>query len=71
MAVKDGWQEICGYRVCVIDGLVNRGVTSDGQLATYPYRKMDDGVLTKDRSMTVAEFIAAVRKGTAQMVGGI
>lgn len=65
--VKDGWHKIAGYDVYVKSGNVKRGVTADGQRATYPYRASKCGGWDNDPYMSVDNFRRKVNNGTAAM----
>lgn len=65
--VKDGWHKIAGYDVYVENGNVKRGVTADGQKATYPYRAGKYGGWDNDVYMSVDNFRRKANNGTAAM----
>lgn len=64
--VKDGWHTIAGKSVYIENGYIKRGLSSDGQKATYPYRAAKDG-WDNDPYMTPDTFRRKVKNGSAAM----
>ena len=64
---KNGWKKVCGYDVYVEDGMVKRGITSDGQRPLYLYRKAKGGGWDSTSPMTIAAFRAGVNRETIEL----
>lgn len=64
--VRDGWHTIAGQNVYIENGYIKRGLSSDGQKATYPYRAVKDG-WDLDQYMSPDTFRRKVKNGSAAM----
>ena len=65
--ITDGWHIIAGYDVYVEGGKVLRGLSSDKQRTTYPFRYAARDGWTNDSGLSVDAFRAGVRRGTITM----
>lgn len=63
----DGWHKIKGYDVYIEGGRIIRGLSSDGQKTTYPYRKCKTGGWDNVSGISINAFRAGWRRGTIDM----
>ncbi len=67
---KDGWHQVCGFRVYVVGNCIMRGVSSQDwqQRATYPYVWRDwANCWVNVHGIHVEAFRSAYQRGRAMM----